>query len=229
MQPMQLQSRPREAIRYEGTLASWNDERGFGFIQPEQGDQRIFVHIKSFSPRQGRPMLNQRLSFEVEPGPQGRRHACRVERAPVAGPRAVPRRGSTARPSGTSSAQWGTATLFAIPAFVVLALVLAVLWRVPVAVAGLYLVASAITLAVYAGDKAAARLGGWRVPEQTLHLLALAGGWPGALVAQQYFRHKTTKASFRAVFWGTVIVNVAGLVFLASPMGRHLLSGWLPA
>ncbi|WP_234413688.1 DUF1294 domain-containing protein [Ideonella sp. A 288] len=226
---MQLQSRPREAIRYEGTLASWNDERGFGFIQPDQGDQRIFIHIKSFSPRHGRPALNQRLSFEVEPGPQGRKHACCVEPAPVARPRALPRRQASRRSSEHSSAQWGTATLFAIPAFVVVALVLSVLWRLPATAAGLYLVASAITLAFYASDKAAARRGGWRVPEQTLHLLALAGGWPGALVAQQVFRHKTTKASFRAVFWGTVIVNVAGLVFLASPAGRRFLSGWLPA
>ena len=79
---------------------------------------------------------------------------------------------------------------------------------------------SVISFAVYGADKSAARRGARRTPERTLHLLSLAGGWPGALVAQLVFRHKTVKQPFRAVFWGTVVVNCAGLV---------LLFAWLPA
>ncbi len=71
-----------------------------------------------------------------------------------------------------------------------------------------------VTFLAYALDKSAARRNAWRVPEKTLHILSLAGGWPGALLAQQVFRHKTRKASFRAVFWLTVVVNVAWLVWL---------------
>ena len=63
-------------------------------------------------------------------------------------------------------------------------------------------------------DKAAARQGRWRTPESTLHTLALVGGWPGALVAQRVFRHKTTKQPFRTIFWFTVVANCAALAWL---------------
>lgn len=68
---------------------------------------------------------------------------------------------------------------------------------------------SLLSYAVYAADKQAARQGRRRVPERTLHLLALLGGWPGALLAQQRLRHKSRKAAFRAVFWLTVLLHGA--------------------
>jgi uncharacterized membrane protein YsdA (DUF1294 family) len=64
----------------------------------------------------------------------------------------------------------------------------------------------------YAIDKSAAVSGRWRTPEQTLHLFSLAGGWPGALLAQQVLRHKTSKESFIAAFWLTVLLNAAAFV-----------------
>ena len=67
------------------------------------------------------------------------------------------------------------------------------------------------------------------MPESTLHLFDLLGGWPGALIAQQQFRHKTVKASFQAGFWMTVVLNVA-LMALAVHQGAaqtitHILLG----
>jgi uncharacterized membrane protein YsdA (DUF1294 family) len=47
--------------------------------------------------------------------------------------------------------------------------------------------------------------GAIKTPESNLHLLALAGGWPGALFAQQFLRHKSAKAEFRGTFWVTVV------------------------
>jgi uncharacterized membrane protein YsdA (DUF1294 family) len=85
----------------------------------------------------------------------------------------------------------------------------------PLAVPIVYGAASAAAMIVYAADKAAARRDDWRTPERTLHLLGLAGGWPGALVAQTLFRHKTRKMSFRLVFWITVAVNCGALVWWA--------------
>ncbi|WP_040500587.1 DUF1294 domain-containing protein, partial [Ideonella sp. B508-1] len=54
----------------------------------------------------------------------------------------------------------------------------------------------------------------WRTPESTLHWMGLLCGWPGALLAQQVLRHKTSKTSFIVVFWLTVLVNVVGFVAL---------------
>lgn len=200
-------------MRFEGTLTSWNDERGFGYIESTQGGEPIFVHVSAWPRGAGRPQLNQAVSFEVERGPKGKR-ARSVQLQPV---RRAPRPSARAR-----RAQWGTATLFAIPAFLVVYMLLAALWRLPLWVAGLYVVLSVLTYGAYAADKSAALRGAWRASERSLHMLALAGGWPGALLAQQLLRHKSAKPEFRRIFWATALLNVLGLVVLASPL-RHWL------
>lgn len=61
---------------------------------------------------------------------------------------------------------------------------------------------SLCTLVAYARDKTAAkRPGARRTPERTLHLWALAGGFPGALLGQLALRHKSRHASFLVVTW----------------------------
>lgn len=87
--------------------------------------------------------------------------------------------------------------------------------RLPAIVFGVYLFASVATFLIYARDKSAAREGRRRTPERTLHLLALAGGWPGALIAQKVLHHKSRKRSFQVVFWGTVFGNGTALFWLA--------------
>lgn len=83
--------------------------------------------------------------------------------------------------------------------------------KLPSAVLALYLAASLIAYIAYAIDKSAARNRQRRTPERTLHLLALLGGWPGAMIAQQKLGHKTQKTSFLMVFWGTVVLNCGAL------------------
>ena len=78
-----------------------------------------------------------------------------------------------------------------------------------VAYLGLVAVMSLWTFVVYGFDKRRAARGGRRVAEQTLHLLALVGGWPGALFGQRFFRHKTSKLSFLVVFWAVVVIHNA--------------------
>lgn len=74
---------------------------------------------------------------------------------------------------------------------------------------------SLITFVIYALDKRAARHGGRRTPEVTLHLLELLGGWPGALIAQRVLRHKNAKLSYQVVFCLIVALHVVGwTVFL---------------
>ncbi|MBW9108902.1 DUF1294 domain-containing protein [Microbacterium trichothecenolyticum] len=85
-------------------------------------------------------------------------------------------------------------------------------WWVP----ALYGAASVVAFAAYGIDKVAARRQANRISEQTLLVLGLVGGWPGALVAQQVFRHKTRKRSFRRAFWGTVGVNILALAAYVS-------------
>jgi uncharacterized membrane protein YsdA (DUF1294 family)/cold shock CspA family protein len=201
-------------MRFDGTLTSWNDERGFGRIQSSQGGEPIFVHVSAWPRGSDRPQRGEAVTFELELGPKGKR-ARNVQPVQV--------RGSSKPSVRASVAPWGTATLFAIPAFLVVYVVIAAAWKLPLWVAGGYLVLSAATFMVYAADKAAASGGSWRTSESTLHLLAVAGGWPGALLAQQFLRHKSTKREFRQVFWATVLLNVVGLVFVASPLRQAVL------
>jgi uncharacterized membrane protein YsdA (DUF1294 family)/cold shock CspA family protein len=205
-------------MRFEGTLKTWNGDRGFGFIEPSQGGQEIFVHIKSFPSGVGYPKVNQLLSFEVELGQQGKKRAKNVL---LVREKALPIRGVNRH---DSSAQWSTASLFAIPVFLIIYSAVSMIWRSPSWLAGVYLLASMVTFMAYALDKSAAERGAWRTPESTLHLLALTGGWPGALLAQQLLRHKSTKLEFRQVFWVTVLINVLGFVMIYSPLGRRLLA-----
>ena len=69
-------------------------------------------------------------------------------------------------------------------------------------------VMSLVAFAAYGFDKQRARSNGRRVPEKTLHGMALFGGWPGAWIGQRLFRHKTQKLGFRVVFWLCVAVHL---------------------
>lgn len=91
-------------------------------------------------------------------------------------------------------------------------------WQIDPALALIYLAASAACFFMYAIDKAAAKAGRWRTSENTLLLLGLACGWPGAVLAQTLLRHKSHKRSFKTRFWATVLVNVAVFVYLVSPV-----------
>lgn len=93
--------------------------------------------------------------------------------------------------SSAISSRRSNAPIILAVAFLVFVTGLFFFGKLPVAVLGLYLVASAVTYVAYALDKSAAKNDQRRTPERTLHLFALVGGWPGALAAQRLLRHKS--------------------------------------
>lgn len=70
------------------------------------------------------------------------------------------------------------------------------------------------TFIAYGLDKRAARRGAWRVPERDLHLLEFLGGWIGAWVAQKFFRHKTSKKSYQAMYKLMIVMEFAAVYFI---------------
>lgn len=84
----------------------------------------------------------------------------------------------------------------------------------PDALAAWYALTSAASLVLYGIDKRAAQRDARRIPERTLQLLAAAGGWPGALLAQAVFRHKHRKPDFQWIFLLCAIANVAVVMAL---------------
>ena len=114
--------------------------------------------------------------------------------------------------------------LVVVTAFFAILVGLVLLDRAPMFLLAAYGLLSLVAVAAYRADKSAAQRGAWRTPESTLHLIAVLGGWPGALIARQLFRHKTIKQPFRTVFWLTVTVNCGVLAWLAYESPAWLLA-----
>lgn len=204
------------AMRYLGRITTWKDDKGFGFITPNGGGQQVFLHISALSNRKRRPEGNELVTFELEVDGKGRAQATAVA---FVGERSAP-----STPPGRSRIPPIFATCFVV--FVVFAVFAGF---VPFIVLALYLVGSLVAFIAYALDKSAAARNRWRTQESTLHLLALLGGWPGALAAQRVLRHKSAKASFQVTFWATVVLNCGALAWLLSPAGGKMLQSILGA
>ncbi|MEQ9464983.1 MAG: cold shock and DUF1294 domain-containing protein [Haliea sp.] len=197
-------------MRQKGKIRSWDDDRGFGFIVPNKGEKDVFLHISALSNRDHRPEVGQIVTYALATDDRGRHRASKAtlpgDRLPV-----------TRKKRGAFGA-------VIVAAFFLLFLMASVLsGKTPALTLWIYLGLSLLTYLVYASDKRAARNGVRRTSESTLHWLALAGGWPGALIAQQGLRHKSKKRSFLAVFWTTVLLNVSIFVWISTPMGADLV------
>jgi len=193
-------------MQTKGKISSWNDSKGFGFITPSTGGKQVFIHISAFKNRNLQPALNQSVSYTLSTDKQGR--VCAAMASYI----------GKKLPQKTRS-QKSSLPIFVITVFFGIVCASAYLAKTPLLIVPFYIVISLVTFIVYAVDKSAAQKGNWRTQESTLHFLSIAGGWPGALMAQQLFRHKSKKQSFRFVFWVTVLVNVGGFFWLHTPSG----------
>ena len=203
-------------MRSQGKIVSWNDDKGYGFVEPANGGKHVFIHIKAFSRRQQRPAINQVVSYTLSSDQQGR--ACAIN----------------ARLAGDSLIQAptisnGTGSVLLAVLFLITVVIAVAASKVPAVLLAIYVAGSLLTFVAYAMDKAAARKGAWRTSENTLHMLSLLGGWPGAIFAQQKLRHKSQKRSFRMMFWLTVIINCGVLAWTFTPAGADAVRAVLAA
>lgn len=186
----------------EGKISQWDDGKGCGRIR--YGDKSVFAHVRDFERGQRRPRAGEEVRFVTGVDPKGRACAKRVRLVKQGG-------------------RVGIGSWILLAALLVLP-GLALAWLpVPGWVGlGVVAVASVITYGLYAHDKGRAVAAGWRVPEGTLHLAELLGGWPGAFLAQRRLRHKCSKVSYQIVFWCIVVLFqiVAVDVMLGLPMSR---------
>lgn len=201
-------------MRYQGQVIEWHDDKGYGFIQPlnpGQGENRIFLHIKSFSQRGPRPLAGAVLEYEVIQDSKGRLNAQRVSYVRRQSAQAI-------KPSATGQIKAWRGWLITLYGAFIMALQLT--HQLPVWAMAIPVLLGGLTYLIYDMDKKAAQRGKQRIPEKNLHLLALLGGWPGALLAQQKLRHKTAKTEFQQVFWATVVLNWFLLIILSMPLFR---------
>lgn len=204
----------KKPLRFAGKITEWNDERGFGFVTPNGGGERAFVHIKAFQRGSRRPVDGDLISYLPVQDAQGRLQACEIRHA---GQKIQPE----PHPSRFPRAIMGGLALLMVT-------VLAAAKAIPLILAGAYCVFSLLSYGLYALDKAAARKGTQRTPEKHLHMIDLLGGWPGALIAQQQFHHKTIKQPFQFLFWITVVLNLGSVWWLVSSGLINELPLWMP-
>ncbi len=182
----------------EGTITTWNEAKGFGFIKPKRGGTGVFFHISNVANKSYRPSKNTTVTYTLSYDDQQRPRADNVE--------------FTSTPTYPS-----LLPAFMSGLFLVILVITTLMLNKPLWIPVVYVVISSITFFVYYFDKTSAMRHEQRVPEIALHALECIGGWPGALIAQYYYRHKIKKFSYLAMYWVLVIVNVGVLIWFYVP------------
>ncbi|MEZ9630672.1 DUF1294 domain-containing protein [Vibrio breoganii] len=183
----------------EGQIVEWNDSKGYGFISALNGELKVFIHVTSLKRSNRRPQLNDKVKFDVLEDDKGRVNA---NNAVILNAYGFP-----------------LTVLFGMT-FLVTACASIVVFDGELILIPLYLILSIFTYLMFAWDKQAAQNKSWRTRENTLHMLSLAGGWPGALFAQFHLRHKSRKQPFKFILWVTVFMNITGFVWLFTSSGK---------
>ena len=170
-------------MRYVGRITDWNDEKGFGFVAPNGGGDRAFVHIKAFERVSRRPVSGQLISYELAT------NDCATSQG-LPGIQ-VSRQYFDQRSRASTRAAWLRKIIGAV--FLILLLLAWLFSKIPLAVPLVYAGTSLFAFILYGADKSAALNNRWRTPESTArHVpLALLGRRsPGALIAQDAFRQQ---------------------------------------
>ena len=199
--------------RLDGEIVRWQDDKGFGFIRSPKLSKDVFFHIRAYRAPDKRPQVGERVVFVLEQNREGKLQAVQVQEWQFVHRKQVRQSRRQEQQAAFESRQTAN-LLMAASVYAVLA-VLVFAGKLPIEVWLWYSGLGVVTFVFYRQDKLAAERGDWRTPENTLHLLSLLGGWPGAWLAQVYLRHKSQKTKFRVVYYVTVIANLALLVYAA--------------
>ena len=205
------------ANKQQGHIKKWQDDKGFGFIETAAGES-VFFHVSAFK-AQRRPEIGEQVVFIVGQDHQGRLQAKDVQELSFVQQKMAQKNHQIRQRNHKRSAQaefeaGQKKRLFLGLGFYGVLILLVVMNKLSWLVLAWYAVLGVTTYGMYAKDKAAAQSGAWRTPESTLHILSALGGWVGAMVAQTYLRHKSQKPEFRITYYLTVIINLAGLLFI---------------
>ncbi|MFT3810579.1 MAG: DUF1294 domain-containing protein [Micropepsaceae bacterium] len=193
--------------RYQGHLVSWDDARGFGFIEAEGLTAPVFMHVKFLRAKHQRPMAGDIVRFTLGEGRDGGPAAMDAE---IAGAPPPPKR-KAQRPSMLDVSRLLAAVAILVGATIAYEIDAAPLWF-----PALYFVMTLGSGIAYWLDKLFAREQRQRVSENMLHFADAFFGIAGGLFAQHVFRHKTRKRSFRAV---TRLIFIAHATLIAMVLG----------
>lgn len=190
----------------KGTIVEWPSKSSFGYAETEAG--RVFLHINNFIERFKWPEVNDAVTFSVGKDEQGRPCAKEI----------------------VLLSQQGTlcwkhiALLISLLILPAIAIPTVSEWLSPSWILLCIVVASSLSALNLWRDKNFAKVNSSRIPEASLHLFDLMGGWPGSFLAQRYFRHKISKGSYQLLFWLIIIAHQ--LIALDLIFGGFIASGF---
>lgn len=205
--------KPSRPGAFRGRVTQWDETKGLGFVQIEGGERHLLRRADlSGRLRFRAPQVGEPVSFGLS-GQDRSRRAVQVRSLKAPKPVA---------PAPSRPAQPSSGRLLVLPVFAALLGAIHLAWPLPRVVPLMYGALSTALFIVYGLDKWAAMRARARVAEASLHALAFFGGWPGALLGQHIFRHKTAKPAFLRWTWAMVALNLLLLVGLCTP-------AWVPA
>lgn len=209
-------------MQLTGKVVFWQDKKGFGFLLCQQNNQKLFFHIRDCIDAKTRPAEGDVLSFSLGTDKQGRPIATALTILDV---NPTARRQTLAQLSNVDLDYTQDMALYFRAAFLMLVIIALLFGTLPYLLPILYLEASLFTYWLYQADKnAAIARQTQRLPEESLQMFSLIGGWPGALVAQKKLAHKRSKPLFQREFWLVVLGNCLLLIWLLSQHGQQFLS-----
>lgn len=204
--------------KHHGTIANFDNERKFGFIQFDNKNRQIFFHVSRF--KAGRnPNIGEQVLFDIGQDKQGRPVAINIQEAQFVAQKQQERKQKQQAYKAYQERQeqkHGQLNLLcgvSVVYLLILAIVL-LMSGLSLKLLGVYFIMGIISFFMYYQDKIKAQNNEWRIPENTLHAIDVLGGWIGATFAHKLLNHKATKADFRVVFYITVALNIIGFLAL---------------
>lgn len=202
--------------KYQGIIVKFNNERKFGFIELKNTNKEIFFHIRGFRVNRN-PIIGEQVVFDISTDKNNRPVAINIQEARFVAKKQQERRIRQQTRRNRQERQHqkqgvlNAICLFGIVYLILLAVILSVV-DLPLTLLAIYPIMGVMSFMAYLKDKTAAQFDDWRVPEKTLHLLDILGGWIGASFAHKFLNHKATKAEFRMAFYRTVILHIIGVI-----------------
>lgn len=238
-----------EPMHLTGTVVFWRDDKGFGFIVAEPSQQKLFFHIRDLKLQDGalpvkryRPSVGDQVHFQLSSDKQGRDIAAPWQpsadslaqhlASQAVENQAVESQASTLAkqplpylPENINIQHTKDIALMFRLGFFVLFIIAVLFGTLPYVLPILYIEASLFTFWLYRADKQAAIARQRdRLPEQSLQLFSLIGGWPGAYIAQKKLSHKNSKWLFQREFALIIVANTLLVIWLISSNGRSFFS-----
>jgi len=175
----------------QGYIIHFNEEKGYGFIDSDEHEENIFVHISDVTNADTLEQ-GQEVTFQIE----------------------KTKKGLSAISVKAGAKQRSPYLIFGIVSLVMTLAIFAYATQQLQTLLAYLIAVNVTTFLLYGYDKFISKGERLRVPELNLQALALLGGSPSALLAQKFFRHKTIKQSFQILYWIIVAIQFMLLIFV---------------